>query len=231
MDIIDLSPRHQVDPGSPIELVILSVKNRAARCRLLRSDRIVTLRASGLWDVVPGEIVVVKPRKQWNYAGHPYLSREIESVRLDVPELDLVPLRLEKREIWDPDKEYWGEEGEPIGEWARPICVASTRMPISGTSTSTGGPRMRCVTARWARASGRGRPGEECMERGPGWKVKRRSAYWDRLRPVPLHPFPVQHLPLDRLRPHVAGPGRHLQGGPEGVNLPGIPERIAVRKP
>lgn len=50
--------------GGSAELVVLSIKENAARCRLLKSHRFITLRASGLWDVVPGEIVVVKPRKQ-----------------------------------------------------------------------------------------------------------------------------------------------------------------------
>ena len=38
-----------IDLGEPVELVALSVKKRAARCRLLGSDRIITLRATGLW--------------------------------------------------------------------------------------------------------------------------------------------------------------------------------------
>jgi hypothetical protein len=60
-----------LDLSGPIELVVLSVKEQAARCRLVGSDRVITLRASRLWDIVPGEIAVVKPRKQWTYAGHP----------------------------------------------------------------------------------------------------------------------------------------------------------------
>jgi hypothetical protein len=116
-----------LDLTGPLELVALSVKRNAAHCRLLGSDRVVTLRASRLREVIPGEIVVVKPRKQWSYAGHPYLSGEIESTRLDVPVLGLVPLRLADRGIWDPEEEYWGEEGEPIEEWARPIIARGPR--------------------------------------------------------------------------------------------------------
>jgi hypothetical protein len=116
-----------LDLSGPIELVTLSVKDTAARCRLLASDRVITLRASGLWHVVPGEIVVVTPRKQWSYAGHPYLSGEIASSRLDVAALGLVPLRLEDRGIWDPDEEYWGEEGERIEDWAKPIIAHGPR--------------------------------------------------------------------------------------------------------
>jgi len=39
----------------------------------------------------------------------------------------LVPLQLHHRGIWDPDEEYWGEEGEPIEEWATPIIARGSR--------------------------------------------------------------------------------------------------------
>ena len=107
--------------------MVLSVKQKAARCRLLGSGGEITLRATRLWDVVPGEIAVVQPHKQWTYAGNPYLSGEIESKRLDVGALDLVPLKLETRGVWDPAQEYWGEEGEPIAKWAKPIIARGRR--------------------------------------------------------------------------------------------------------
>ena len=116
-----------LDLRKPVELVALSVKERAARCRLPGSDRVITFRASCLRDVVPGEIVTVKPRKQWRYAGHPYLSGEIQSTRIDVEALGLVPLGLEDMGMWDPKEEYWGEEDEPIDEWARPIIAHGPR--------------------------------------------------------------------------------------------------------
>jgi hypothetical protein len=115
-----------LDLSGPVELVPLSVKERAARCRLLESDRLITFRARRLWEVVPGEIVTVKPSKQWSYAGHPYISGEIESTRLDTAALGLVPLRLEDMGMWDPE-EYWGEEAEPIESWAKPIIAGGPR--------------------------------------------------------------------------------------------------------
>ena len=116
-----------LDLSHPIDLVVLSVKERAARCRLPGSDRIISLRATRLWDLVPGEIAVVKPRKQWSYSGHPYLSGEIESARIDVAALGLVPLKLEDQGLWTPDEHYWGEEDEPIEEWAKPIIARGPR--------------------------------------------------------------------------------------------------------
>ena len=116
-----------LDLGKPVELVVLSVKERAARCRLLGSNRVITLRKTRLWDVVPGEIVKIKPSKQWRYAGHPYLSGRIESTRLDVAALGVVPLRLEELGLWDPKRHYWGDENEPIDEWAKPIIARGPR--------------------------------------------------------------------------------------------------------
>lgn len=116
-----------LDLSQPIELIVLSIKERAARCRLPGTDRIISLRASRLWDIVPGEIAVVMPRKQWSYAGHPYLSGAIESARLDVAALGLTPLAMKDEGEWDPKDEYWGEEGEPIDEWAKPIIARGPR--------------------------------------------------------------------------------------------------------
>ena len=116
-----------IDLSKPVELIALSVKARTARCRLLGSDRTVTLRAGGIWDVAPGAIVTIKPQKQWRYAGHPYLSGEIQSTRIDAEALDLMPLGLADMGMWDPEEHCWGEEGEPIEEWARPIIAYGAR--------------------------------------------------------------------------------------------------------
>ncbi len=63
---------------------------------------------------MPGEIATVRPRKQWRYAGHPYLSGDIVETRLEVAALGLEPLRLEHLGTWDPTEEYWGEEDQPL---------------------------------------------------------------------------------------------------------------------
>lgn len=117
----------EFDLNKPLELVTLSVKERAARCRLLRSERIITLRTSRLWELVPGAIATVKPVKQWRYGGYPYLSGEVQSTRIDVKALDLVPLGLEDMGMWDPKEAYWGEDDEPIEDWALPIIAHGPR--------------------------------------------------------------------------------------------------------
>lgn len=116
-----------IDLRRPVELVVLSLKPKAARCRLLGGDHIFTLRAGRLWDLVPGQIAVVRPRKQWTYAGGAYLSGVIESTRIEASALGVVPLKLEDRGTWNPSEHYWGEDGEPIEEWAKPIIAQGPR--------------------------------------------------------------------------------------------------------
>jgi hypothetical protein len=115
------------DLTGTVKLIVLRVKQRAACCRIPGTEREVTLRCSGIWKIVPGEIVTVRPGKQWRYAGHPYLSGEVESCIIDVPGLGLRPLRLYDRGTWDPADEYWGEEDEPVPEWAGPIIARGPR--------------------------------------------------------------------------------------------------------
>lgn len=123
--------RHRVEiadiaMGQSLELVTLSVKQRSARCRLLGSDREVTLRSTDQWKLIPGEIASVKTEKTWRYAGHPYLSGGILSSRLDVPALGLAPLELEDLGMWNPE-EYWGEEDDPFEDWVKPTIAAGPR--------------------------------------------------------------------------------------------------------
>jgi hypothetical protein len=71
-----------LDLSRPVELVVLAVKERAARCRLLGSGRVITLRPGSLHGIVAGHIVMVAPNKHWRHAGHPYLSGQIASTRI-----------------------------------------------------------------------------------------------------------------------------------------------------
>jgi hypothetical protein len=116
-----------LDMKGPVELVVLAVKENAVRCKLPGTDRVITLRANQPENAVPGEVIVVRPNKQWRYAGHPYLSGVIESVRLDVAALAFVPLKLDDQGIWVPEDHYWGEDGEPIEEWVKPIIARGPR--------------------------------------------------------------------------------------------------------
>jgi tetratricopeptide (TPR) repeat protein len=71
--------------------------------------------------------VTVRPNKQWRYAGHPYLSGAVDAARVDASALGLLPLALSECGLWDPDEEYWGEKGEPIGDWAKPMIARGPR--------------------------------------------------------------------------------------------------------
>lgn len=125
--------RHKVGVGDitlcePVELIVLACKSNALRCRLLGTVREVTLRTA-VRDEVPGTIVTVMPTRQWTHARHAYLAGNVLSMRTDVEALGLVPLALRAEGEWDRKDEYWGEDGEPIDEWATPI-IAGGRRPM-----------------------------------------------------------------------------------------------------
>jgi hypothetical protein len=115
------------DMTRDVELIAVAVKGNAVSCRIVGKEHVITIRPAGLWDVAPGEIIMVTPRKQWRYGGHPYLSGEIKAWRLDIPALGLTPLKLKERGMWDPKDHYWGEPDEPIEEWAKPIMSRGPR--------------------------------------------------------------------------------------------------------
>jgi len=116
-----------IELNGPVQLIILNVKQRAARCRITGTEREITLRSSHIGDTAPGEIVTVLPQKQWRYSGHPYLSGKVVSQHIDISALRLRPLRLYDRGMWNPADEYWGEHDEPIPEWANPIIARGPR--------------------------------------------------------------------------------------------------------
>jgi tetratricopeptide (TPR) repeat protein len=125
------SGEDDLDLSKPVELVVLAVKRRAARCRLVSGESVITLRAANLHRIVPGQIAVVQPNRQWRHAGHPYLSGTIVSATIDVRRLGLVPLALQAFGEWDPSEEYWGEPGdeggEPLDEWTKAIIARGPR--------------------------------------------------------------------------------------------------------
>ncbi len=119
------APSHEA--VGPVELVVLSVKRTTAACRLLGDGRPLNYRMQGARALVPAEIAVVNPSKRWTYAGNLYLSGSVASTRLDAAALGLEPLRLEEGFIWDPATHFWGDEGEPLEPWAKPIVARGPR--------------------------------------------------------------------------------------------------------
>ncbi len=115
-----------VEIGTPTDLVVLACRSNALHCRMLGSSRVVTLRTA-VRDEVPGAIITVVPTKQWTHARHPYINGEITVMRFDAEALGLPLLALRNEGEWDPEHEYWGEEGEPLEPWAKAIIARGTR--------------------------------------------------------------------------------------------------------
>jgi hypothetical protein len=118
--------RDDIMVGKPVELIVLSCKSDALRCRQLGTAHELTLRTA-LGDEVPGEIITVLPTKQWARAGQPFLSGSVGASRSNVRALGLSPLALHPHGQWDPEREYWGEVGAPFEKWQKPIIARGKR--------------------------------------------------------------------------------------------------------
>ena len=116
-----------LDMTGSVDLVVCAIKGNAISCRIPGTERALTLRPSGLWELVPGEIITISSRKKWRYGGHPYLAGEITASRVDVSVLGLTPLSLREIGMWDPRNHYWGEPDEPIEPWAKPLIKRGVR--------------------------------------------------------------------------------------------------------
>ena len=106
----------EIDMSEDLQLIALAVKGNAISCRILGKDHVLTLRPSGAWETMPGEIVAgLSPRRKWRYGGHPYLAGSIKASRTqEASTLGLTPLKLHEMGTWDPKEHYWGEPDEPM---------------------------------------------------------------------------------------------------------------------
>jgi hypothetical protein len=122
-----LGTRGETVDAQPINLVLITSGVRGATCLTPRTTARVRVRARRLWDMVPGEIVTVRPWHVWHDGDMGCLSGEVLSHRIDVAAIGLRPLGLTPVGEWNPAEEYWGEDGEPIEWWARPIIARGPR--------------------------------------------------------------------------------------------------------
>lgn len=132
---------------------------RASKWSTRICDRLEPTKRERPWrNWMPGELsmAIVKPGKQWTYAGHPYPSGEIESSRLGISALGLVPLKLHGRGLWTPEEHYWGEKREPIEAWAKPVIARGPRQSFESArlrrSAPLGGHTQPTVPVLPARA-------------------------------------------------------------------------------
>ena len=117
----------KISDKNTIQLAVLSVKNKAATCRDLATGERVVFRMTTKRGPVPGEILTLSKWEKIPRRGSMEVSGTVKDLRLETEVLGLTPLRLHPAGEWNPAEQYWGEEGEPIEEWAKPIITHGPR--------------------------------------------------------------------------------------------------------
>ncbi|MBK7862492.1 MAG: hypothetical protein IPJ65_28570 [Archangiaceae bacterium] len=113
----------QLTPGQVVDLIVLGRNSKGLRCRVPGTSGEVTLRIA-VGDEVPGAIITVKVGRKSPRGPR---SGTVSKLRIDAAALGLTPLALRDEGEWDPKEQYWGEEGEPIEERAKPIIARGPR--------------------------------------------------------------------------------------------------------
>jgi len=122
------APREMLDQiGETVTLVVLGVKQSGVRCMLEGTRYLITFRTNQIVGLVPGQFLDVAPKKVWVLNGYPMFTGTILARRFDVAALGLEPLALEPMGDWDPAKETWLAEDEPMEDWEQIIAGAGPR--------------------------------------------------------------------------------------------------------
>jgi tetratricopeptide (TPR) repeat protein len=122
-----MKDQHQSNDDVKLELAIVKQLTSSARCRIIGTDDIINLKTRIPLTVIQGEILTVEVVKRWKYRNFENVSGKIVNRRLDAKALDLIPLKLLHEHLWDPKEHYWGEDDEPLEEWAEPIFKSGKR--------------------------------------------------------------------------------------------------------
>lgn len=113
-------PQSRRAPAEPkivqtVELVYLSPeKSTTWICRRNGSQE-VKLRLTSVASAVPGQILTVDA-KELDDAS---VKGTLRSTRIDAKALELTPLALYPRGMWDPQEHFWGDEGHVPEKWEK----------------------------------------------------------------------------------------------------------------
>jgi hypothetical protein len=84
-----------------IDAAVLKINRQSARVRISGESAQLTFRSPDVRRVVPGHLVTLVIEKRWTWQGDDYASGRIESPRIAIEKLGLLPLPLHEGELVD----------------------------------------------------------------------------------------------------------------------------------
>lgn len=81
------------------EAIVQKVNRQSARIQILGETQQLTFRSSDIDAIIPGHVASLVIEKQWTWRGDAYATGTIESARIDIAKLGLVPLALSGGEL------------------------------------------------------------------------------------------------------------------------------------
>jgi hypothetical protein len=117
----------ELPPGTPVSFVALSNHDQYTVCRLLDATETFEFRGKGHWQLHPAELVQATLTKRWYKSGGRTMWARIDRREFNIPALQLKPLELRDETLWDPAKEYWGDDPEEFDAYVQSVLAAGPR--------------------------------------------------------------------------------------------------------
>ena len=111
----------------PTRYAVLSTKTAEGLLRRLDTNEQVHFRSGEFFRIVPGHVIDVEVKREYERYGRPYIAGSVTRVAVDIPALGLEPLRLEPHGLWDPMRDMHLEPGEPLADWLAVIVKDGPR--------------------------------------------------------------------------------------------------------
>ena len=125
-----LRDKLDITPGKPVDLAVWAVTKAGFKCKHIPTLIPVSFKTDIYANyVVEGEIITVIPEKAWQFKGDVRMKGRITGTRVDIKALNLTPLPLLEREIFDPDIEFDLIEGgdDPFDKYYIPMLAYGPR--------------------------------------------------------------------------------------------------------
>lgn len=98
-----------------VEFACLGVNETSICARRLSDDRLCVIHRRAPWDwEVEGELLRVRPGREWTFGRTLHIAGEIVESRMDVTALNLTPLGLLRQGTWRPQECYEAEAWEAL---------------------------------------------------------------------------------------------------------------------
>ncbi len=118
--------KDDIQLNEELKLIVIAVYDKYLACRIFDTEILINFKPVRL-NIYPTTILTVNPEKFWLFSKTAYVSGKILKKEIDFDALKFIPLKLEDCGKWDPEKDFYYEEDQPLAKWQKEIIKLGIR--------------------------------------------------------------------------------------------------------